>query len=70
MGIAIRGSHMLNLDLPSLVWKPLVGDTVTMNDVKAIDVISSGQIEKLHKAGDSGSVYSSSELFALKGDSQ
>lgn len=25
MGIAIRGRHVLNLDLPSLVWKPLVG---------------------------------------------
>jgi len=55
MGIAIRGSHMLNLDLPSLVWKPLVGDTVTMSDVKAIDVISCGQIESLSKAGMSGS---------------
>jgi len=50
MGIAVRGSHMLNLDLPSLVWKPLVGDTVTMSDVKAVDVIAHGRIESLAKA--------------------
>jgi hypothetical protein len=24
MGIAIRGKHILNLDLPSIVWKQLV----------------------------------------------
>jgi hypothetical protein len=28
MGIAIRGGHMLNLDLPSVVWKPLVGQAI------------------------------------------
>jgi len=55
MGVAIRGSHMLNLDLPSLVWKPLVGEPVTMGDVKAVDVISAGQIEALAKAGTPGS---------------
>ncbi|GAB5369199.1 hypothetical protein AAMO2058_001385000, partial [Amorphochlora amoebiformis] len=55
MGVAIRGSHMLNLDLPSLVWKPLVGENVTLSDVKTIDVISCGLIEKLSTAGAPGS---------------
>jgi E3 ubiquitin-protein ligase HERC2 len=29
MGIAIRGKHILNLDLPSIVWKQLVPTTHT-----------------------------------------
>ena len=37
MGIAIRGGHVLNLDLPSFVWKPLVQQSVTINDVAEID---------------------------------
>jgi len=34
MGMAIRGGHMLNLDLPSMLWKPLVGQVVTLNDLR------------------------------------
>jgi len=37
MGVAIRGKHMLNLDLPSMVWKQLVGAEVTLSDLEAID---------------------------------
>lgn len=33
-GTAIRGRHMLNLDLPSMVWKPLVGQPVTRADLE------------------------------------
>jgi len=33
-GMAIRGGHMLNLDLPSILWKPLVGQPVTRADLR------------------------------------
>jgi hypothetical protein len=46
MGIAIRGKHFLNLDLPSIVWKQLVGAEVTMNDVDAIDTLT---VKLLHR---------------------
>eukprot|EP00466_Bigelowiella_natans_P011582 jgi/Bigna1/55601/estExt_Genewise1Plus.C_650016 len=61
MGIAVRGSHMLNLDLPSLVWKPLVGDTVTMSDVKAVDEGFKNNIKK----NINNITSSSSSLFVL-----
>jgi hypothetical protein len=34
MGIAIRGKHMLNLDLPSIVWKQLVGAELNLFDLE------------------------------------
>jgi len=34
MGVAIRGKHMLNLDLPSIVWKQLVGADITIKDLE------------------------------------
>eukprot|EP01087_Luapelamoeba_hula_P010094 TRINITY_DN2658_c0_g1_i4.p1 TRINITY_DN2658_c0_g1~~TRINITY_DN2658_c0_g1_i4.p1 ORF type:complete len:3811 (+),score=698.07 TRINITY_DN2658_c0_g1_i4:295-11727(+) len=37
MGVAIRGKHMLNLDLPSIVWKQLVGAELTIHDLEGID---------------------------------
>jgi len=40
MGIAIRGKHMLNLDLPSIVWKLLVGSEVGRSDLEGIDAHS------------------------------
>jgi len=37
MGVAIRGKHILNLDLPSMVWKQLVGSEININDLEGID---------------------------------
>ena len=37
MGIAIRTKCPLELSLPSLVWKPLVGDMVGFTDVEDVD---------------------------------
>lgn len=39
MGIGIRTKTELELDLPSIVWKPLVGQSVDMGDLAAIDEI-------------------------------
>ena len=40
MGLALRTGNLLNMDLPSLVWKHLVGETVTPRDVLAVDLLS------------------------------
>jgi hypothetical protein len=37
MGVAIRTGNPLDLNLPSLVWKPIVGQTLKEGDVKAVD---------------------------------
>jgi hypothetical protein len=37
MGIALRTSETLNLDLPSLLWKKILGIKVDVNDLEAID---------------------------------
>jgi hypothetical protein len=46
MGISIRGGHVLNLDLPSIVWKPLVGLDITRQDLEKVDSLV---IDILHK---------------------
>jgi hypothetical protein len=37
MGVAVRCNNPLSLDLPSLVWKPLVGTPLDEGDLQAID---------------------------------
>lgn len=49
MGLAIRTKNILNLNLPSIVWKPLVGDAVTEEDVSSIDVLSFKILEEIKK---------------------
>jgi len=39
MGVAIRTNNALSLDLPSLVWKPLVGQELDYADLTAVDEI-------------------------------
>mmetsp|Transcript_39042 Transcript_39042/g.63013 ORF Transcript_39042/g.63013 Transcript_39042/m.63013 type:complete len:6535 (+) Transcript_39042:430-20034(+) len=40
MGIAIRNHELLDLRLPSLVWKPLVNQVPTIDDLRAVDVLT------------------------------
>mmetsp|Transcript_34570 Transcript_34570/g.56303 ORF Transcript_34570/g.56303 Transcript_34570/m.56303 type:complete len:817 (+) Transcript_34570:137-2587(+) len=54
MGIAIRGRHYLNIDLPSIMWKPLVGQECDVYDLAEVDSLCAGIIDKLsdvEKAG-------------------
>ena len=37
MGVALRSSVFLSLDLPSLFWKSFVGETLTLKDLEEID---------------------------------
>jgi len=38
MGIAIRSKEYLSLNFPSLVWKKLINETLTVDDLEAIDI--------------------------------
>jgi len=49
MGFAIRGGTILNLDLPSLVWKPLVGQSIVKSDIEAIDSLCYDVLDKIAK---------------------
>ncbi len=40
MGMALRTKELLPLDLPSMVWKPLVGLPVTDSDLEEVDVLA------------------------------
>jgi hypothetical protein len=47
MGLSLRTRNLLNLQLPSLVWKPLVGAPVSLADVVAVDVLSGNALREL-----------------------
>jgi hypothetical protein len=47
MGIAIRTKDYLALDIPSIIWKLLVGETPTREDLEAIDLFQMQSLEKL-----------------------
>ncbi|PRP87156.1 putative HECT E3 ubiquitin ligase [Planoprotostelium fungivorum] len=59
MGVAMRAKHVLNLDLPSIVWKYLAGyshgksDTsgvIDLSDVESIDALSVKMMQELMNA--------------------
>jgi hypothetical protein len=37
MGLAMRTRELLQLDLPSVLWKPLVGADITEHDIESMD---------------------------------
>jgi len=47
MGVALRGKHYLDLDLPSVVWRPLVGEQITKRDIQEVDAVSMQYLDKL-----------------------
>jgi len=48
MGVAIRGKYYLNIDLPSIVWKPLVGMKCDRIDLQEIDSLCYNIIDQLN----------------------
>lgn len=60
MGIAIRGASVLALDLPTLVWKPLVGQPIEAKDVEEVDALAFSAIE--HYASVAGNPAQFAEL--------
>jgi hypothetical protein len=53
LGLSLRSKHLLNLHLPSIVWKPLVNSVVTIEDVQAVDVLSFQILEQISQVSDS-----------------
>ncbi|CAF1195788.1 unnamed protein product, partial [Didymodactylos carnosus] len=49
MGMAMRTKNLLNLQFPSLLWKPLVHESVTIEDIEAIDMQSFTFINEMEK---------------------
>jgi len=49
MGVAIRTNNQLEFDLPSIVWKALIGDKIVKEDVIAIDAYAYNIIEEIKK---------------------
>ncbi|CAF1467850.1 unnamed protein product [Rotaria sp. Silwood1] len=49
MGMAIRRKHYLDLKFPSLLWKQLVQEKVTMEDIEAIDMQSFTIVNEMEK---------------------
>jgi len=47
MGVAIRTNNTLELDLPSIVWKPLVGQDLEVGDLTAIDQMATSAMALL-----------------------
>jgi len=49
IGMAIRKKHYLDLKFPTLLWKQLVREPVTIEDIEAIDVQSFTMINEIEK---------------------
>lgn len=47
MGVAIRTESAIELDLPSLVWKPMVGEVCAAADLAAVDEMFGKELETL-----------------------
>lgn len=47
LGLALYSSFTLNLDLPAILWKPLVGQKVELSDVRAIDTMCVQSLDAL-----------------------
>ena len=47
MGVAMRAKHILNLNISPLVWKQLVGATLTAEDILDVDALTYEVIQKV-----------------------
>jgi hypothetical protein len=47
MGIAIRSKEYLALNIPSIIWKLIAGDTPTIEDLEAVDVSIVNSLKKV-----------------------
>ena len=49
MGMAIRRKHYLDLKFPNLLWKQLVRESITLEDIESIDIQSFTMINEMEK---------------------
>jgi len=72
LGIVLHTQFTLNLDFPSIVWKPLVAQAIDLGDLKAVDSMCVQSLEAL-KIIDTKGVTESTfadiflEVFAING---
>jgi len=50
MGLAIRTQSFLSLNLPSIIWKPLVNEPITEDDVRSVDRLSFAIVQEIEKS--------------------
>jgi len=62
MGAAMRSGNLLDLDLPSIVWKGLCSQTIEPDDVLAIDILSFKILEQLKSLTAGGNI--DKEMFS------
>ncbi|CAM9138781.1 unnamed protein product [Choristocarpus tenellus] len=51
VGMAVRHGLQMGLDLPSTVWRPLVGLPLTLNHLGSIDVLAAKALERVIEKG-------------------
>jgi E3 ubiquitin-protein ligase HERC1 len=61
LGVAVRTKHPLPFLLPSIVWKPLVGEKVDIGDIEAIDCLSTRILHRLRTPTENG-VYTEADF--------
>ena len=64
MGMALRAKLCLPFEFPSLIWKSLVGEEITFDDLLAVDGITCRLLEAVRHCENDGVV--DQESFALK----
>ena len=50
MGVAMRGKHILNLDMAPITWKRLVGADVTSADLEDIDALTHSVLQSIRSS--------------------
>jgi len=49
MGMAICKKHYLNVKFPILLWKQVIGEEITIEDIEAIDIQSFSTVKEMEK---------------------
>jgi len=65
MGVAIRGSNYLNVDFASVLWKPLVGETITKKDLSEIDTLFVNQLNLIDSLDDEEKLAETETFFTI-----
>lgn len=66
IGLSLRSRNLLGFHFPSIVWKPLVGQTVDLEDVQAVDVLALNGIKALEGAESKAVELFNSEMAEIK----
>ena len=65
MGLAMRTEDYLGLQFPPIIWKGILGDTITENDVTDVDIFAFNYLGTFYSVVSCGVILFSSELVIL-----